>query len=67
MYSSSTTWKLVPPNPNALTAAVRGRRNGDPMRLQLKFARGKDRTYLVEGAELLELAARVLAGERPGR
>lgn len=54
--------------PPALVEAVRSRRRGaEPVRLQLKFALGKDRTYLVEGGELLELAARVLAGERPGR
>ena len=53
--------------PPALTEAVRGRRNGDPVKLQLKFAQGKDRTYLVEGGDLLELAARVMAGQGPRR
>ena len=53
--------------PPALTEMVRRRRGADPVRLQLTFARGADRTYLVEGGELLELAARVLAGERPRR
>ncbi|MFQ5349784.1 MAG: GWxTD domain-containing protein [Thermoanaerobaculia bacterium] len=50
--------------PKELMEVVRRRRGGDPVRLQLSFARGKERTYLVEGGELLELAARVLAGER---
>ena len=51
--------------PPALTSVVRDRGGAEPVRLQLKFARGEDRTYLVEGGDLLELAARVLAGERP--
>jgi GWxTD domain-containing protein len=53
--------------PPVLMETVRRRRGADPVRLQLAFVRGKDRTYLVEGGELLELAARVLAGERPER
>ncbi len=53
--------------PRVLTESVSRRRGGDPMRLQLTFVRGADRTYLVEGGELLDLAARVLAGEVPGR
>ena len=48
--------------PPALTEMVRGRRGAEPVRLQLTFVRGRDRTYLVDGGELLELAARVLAG-----
>jgi GWxTD domain-containing protein len=52
--------------PLALTEAVRRRGGAEPMRLQLTFVRGKDRTYLVEGGDLLELAARALAGEQPG-
>ena len=53
--------------PPALTETVRRRRGTEPVRLQLTFARGEERTQLVEGGELLELAARVLAGERPER
>lgn len=51
--------------PAALSEAVRRRRGDQPVRLQLAFMRGEDRTYLVEGGELLELAARVLAGDLP--
>lgn len=53
--------------PLALIEAVRRRGGAEPMRLQLTFVRGKDRTYLVEGGDLLELAARALAGEQSGR
>jgi GWxTD domain-containing protein len=53
--------------PVALTEAVRNRGGSEPVRLQLTFAHGRERTYLVEGGELLELAARVLAGSRPER
>lgn len=53
--------------PPALTEMVRRRHGAEPVRLQLTFARGKERTYLVQGAELLELAARVLAGVQPRR
>lgn len=51
--------------PPALTELVRRRRGDEPVRLQLAFMRGEDRTYLVEGGELLELAARVLARDLP--
>lgn len=51
--------------PPALTEIVRHRRGGEPVRLQLAFVRGEERTYLVEGGELLELAARVLARDLP--
>ncbi len=51
--------------PPSLTEVVSRRRGAEPVRLQLTFARGQDRTYLVEGGELLELAARILAGDRP--
>ena len=53
--------------PAALTESVRRRRGADPVRLQLTFVKGQDHTQLVEGGELLELAARVLAGDLPGR
>ena len=53
--------------PPALTESVRRRSGADPMRLQLTFVRGQERTYLVEGGELLELAARALAKDLPGR
>ena len=53
--------------PAVMTEIVRGRRGAEPVRLQLTFVRGEERTYLVEGGELLELAARVLAGDLPGR
>ena len=51
--------------PPALTEIVRRRRGDEPVLLQLAFVRGDERTYLVEGGELLELAARVLAGDLP--
>ncbi len=50
--------------PPALVEMRRRRGGAEPVRLQLTFVRGSERTYLVEGGELLELAARVLAGER---
>ena len=53
--------------PPILTEVVRRRGGAEPVRLQLTFVRGKERTYLVEGGELLELAARVLAGDVPAR
>ncbi len=53
--------------PPALMEIVRRRRGAEPVRLQLTFVRGKERTYLVEGGELLELAARALAGDRPAK
>jgi GWxTD domain-containing protein len=53
--------------PPPLVEMVRSRRGAAPVRLQLTFVRGKERTYLVEGGELLELAARVLAGIRAER
>jgi GWxTD domain-containing protein len=53
--------------PPALMETVRRRRGAEPVRLQLTFVHGEERTKLVEGGELLELAARVLAGERPER
>lgn len=51
--------------PPALSELVRRRRGAEPIRLQLTFVRGKERTYLEEGGELLELAARVLARDLP--
>ena len=51
----------------ALVEIARRRRGAEPVRLQMTFLRGKERTYLVEGGELLELAARVLAADRPDR
>ena len=53
--------------PALLKETVSRRRGSDPVRLQLAFLRGRERTNLVEGGELLEVAARVLAGERPER
>ena len=49
--------------PPALVEIVRRRKGAEPLRLQLTFVLGDDRTYLVEGGELLDLAARVLAGD----
>ena len=45
---------------------VRRRRGSEALRLQLTFVRGRDRTYLTEGGELLELAARALVLEPDG-
>jgi len=53
--------------PPALVEMVRRRRGAEPVLLQLTFVRAEDRTYLAEGGELLELAARVMAGDRSGR
>jgi GWxTD domain-containing protein len=44
----------------ALVDLVQRRRGDEALRLQLTFVRSEDRTYLVEGGELLELAARAL-------
>jgi GWxTD domain-containing protein len=53
--------------PPELVELVRRRRGDEPVRLQLTFVRGKERTHLVEGGDLLELAARVLVVDRPDR
>ena len=65
-YQSQEIWGyLLEDLPPALTEMVRRRRGAEPVRLQLTFVRGEDRTYVVQGGELLELAARALAGDLP--